>query len=103
MICPHPSSQTRDTRHETRDTRRWISSSRVSCLVSGVSLVGLLLVGGCQTFRGHTVTNDATTKIKTDSTTSTAAVALPNKNQVRVSQYYFFADFDIKPDLPLFR
>ena len=60
------------------------------------------LIGGCQTFRGHTVTNDAATKIKTEPAT-TAAVALPTKNQVRVSQYYFFADFDIKPDLPLFQ
>jgi hypothetical protein len=63
----------------------------------------IALLGGCQTFRGSTVTNDAATKIKPEPATTTAAVALPSKNAIRVSQYYFFADFDIKPDLPLFQ
>src|SRR5262245_7659070 len=103
MICPHRNGQTRDTRHETRDTRREWSWTGVSCLVSRVSLACLLVVGGCQTFRGHTVTNDAASKVKTEPTASTASAALPNKYALRVSQYYFFADFEIKPDLPLFR
>jgi hypothetical protein len=102
MICPHRNSRTRDTRNETHDRTRWTSLSRLSCLVSRVSLVCLALLGGCQTFRGNTATNDAAAKIKTEPATSSAAVAPPTKYPVRVSQYYFFADFEIKPDLPLF-
>src|SRR4051794_21992970 len=101
MTCPHGRNSARATRHETRDSESRVRVSRVSCLVSRVT-VCLALLGGCQTFRGHTATNDATAKLKVEPAT-TAVVALPNKYSVRVSQYYFFADFEIKPALPLFQ
>jgi hypothetical protein len=64
-------------------------------------LLALVLAGGCQTFRAHTPPADATTKLKAEPVAAT--VALPTRHSLRVSQYYFFADFELKPDLALFR
>jgi hypothetical protein len=63
--------------------------------------VALALAGGCQSLRTHTAPTDTAARPKVDAAPP-AAVALPGKHSLRVSQYYFFADFELKPDLALF-
>ena len=84
MTCPHR----RPTARPRRRTGRGL-------------LLALALAGGCQTFRAHTPPADAAIKPKAEPVAAT--VALPTRHSLRVSQYYFFADFELKPDLALFR
>jgi hypothetical protein len=73
----------------------------------GPCVLGLSLVGGCSTLRVHTTppaevsAKDGTVRPVAASLTSGAT--LPGKNSLRVSQFYFFADFELNADQPLFR
>ena len=66
----------------------------------------LALLGGCNALRQPTVpppdpvAKDAAVR---PVAAAQAPTALPGKNSLRVSQFYFFADFEMQPDQPLFR
>jgi hypothetical protein len=67
--------------------------------------LALAVLGGCQTFRGA-VTPPPEPVVRSKGETAPAVAvpaALPTRHSLRVSQYYFFADFELKPDLALFR
>jgi hypothetical protein len=55
---------------------------------------GLLLVGGCHTFRLNSPVDD---KPAAD-----ASAGTPNKTTFRISQYVFYADFPVNRHLPIF-
>src|SRR5438552_3098910 len=59
--------------------------------------LGLALGGGCQSFGLLPATEKNRKHVRPDKD----AVALPSKDQFRVSQYVFNSDTEIKRDLPL--
>jgi hypothetical protein len=66
-------------------------------------LLALAFAGGCQTLRPQVAPADRTDKPKVEAATAAAPAVLPGKHSLRDSQYYFFADFELKQDLALFR
>jgi hypothetical protein len=69
-------------------------------------VLALALLGGCNTLRLHTNTptdGPAKDPAVRPAVAGLPSAALPSKNSLRVSQFYFFADFEMKPDQPLFR
>jgi hypothetical protein len=79
------------------------------CLSAGRGcLLTLALLGGCNSLRLNTATPppaEGSARDKTDRPLPAIAApaALPTKYSLRVSQYYFFADFKLDADDPLFR
>lgn len=61
-------------------------------------LLLIAALAGCNALR----TNSATSKTSLPAPATEVAPAWPVKNSLRVSQYVFFADFDLKKDDPLF-
>jgi hypothetical protein len=69
-------------------------------------LLALVLLGGCNTLKLHTTPPaEVAAKDKAERPVVAALVpaALPTKHTLRVSQYFFCADFELRPDEPLFR
>ncbi len=74
--------------HRPRTSR--FATARLLCALTFF----LLLLSGCTTIR---LTPPATDKQAKDTTPTS-----PTKNQLRVSQFLFLSDFELKQDLPLF-
>jgi hypothetical protein len=75
-------------------------------LVLTALVCGLLPLGGCHLLNLLPTRNDKVDPPKTDAGKGPPpadAAALPGKCQYRVSQFLFYADFEIKRDLPLFK
>jgi hypothetical protein len=68
------------------------------CLWWPAACTSLLLACGC-----HALRLAPTTAEKQEKSDRTAALTLPGKRSFRMGQYVFLADFEIKPDEPLFR
>jgi hypothetical protein len=69
-------------------------------------LLALALLGGCNTLKLHTtppVEAPAKDKGERPAVVSLGPAALPTKHTLRVSQYCFFAEFELQQDQPLFR
>jgi hypothetical protein len=70
-------------------------------------LLAVLFLGGCNSLRLNTNPGppaESTARDKVDRSAATLlATGLPSKHSLRVSQYYFFADFKLDADDPLFR
>lgn len=62
------------------------------------ALLALLLLAGCQSLRLTPPAADKMTRPERE-----LAVARPGKHSVRVSQFVFLSDFELKRDLPLFQ
>src|SRR5262245_60900037 len=69
-------------------------------------LLAIVLAGGCNTLRLNTNPTAETGAAKDGPVRPAAALvpnALPSKHTLRIAQFYFFADFKLDPDHPIFR
>lgn len=71
-------------------------------------LLAIVLLSGCNTLKLASTTappTESLTKDKSDRLMPVSMLpsALPGKHSLRVSQYYFFADFKLEADDPLFK
>jgi len=72
--------------------------SRFPRCASTLAAACLGLLAGCHAFSLPGLPGDKSEKVEKN-----AALGLPSKNSFRVSQYVFYADFDVKRDQPIFR
>jgi len=73
-------------------------TKRRTSLAAFCSTLGLLLCLGCQSLTFTSLPVD-----KLDKGEREQVLQSPTKRSLRVSQYVFLSDFELKPDLPLFR